>query len=221
MGQITPSSLTEISSWEDSYRFLGVKLINVSDFIELLARLSFNTVLLIIIVHFIYAKTSRNKDFSFSFLAVGTIVFFLCTLLSSVKLEMGFALGLFAIFGILRYRTDTIPIKEMTYLFVVIGVSVINALSNKKVSYAELILTNLIIIGGVWGLEKLLQRKPEQVTRLIYENIGNVHLEKKEDLLADLKTRTGINVIHYEIKQIDFLRDTADIMIYHMLKEEE
>ncbi len=141
---------TEVVSWEEQLRFLGIKIINVSDFTELLIRLVFNTILVFIVVHFLYSKNSKRKDFYFSYLAIGVIVFLLCFLLNNVKLELGFALGLFAIFGIIRYRTNTIPIKEMTYLFIVIGISVMNALSNKKVSYVELMFTNTAIIFGLW-----------------------------------------------------------------------
>ena len=199
---------------------MGIKLINLADFTELFVRFSFNSIMLVLIVHFIYSKTSRNKDFIFSFLVVGSIVFLLCALLSSVKLEIGFALGLFAIFGILRFRTDAIPIKEMTYLFVVIGVSVINALSNKKVSYAELVMTNMVIVLGIFWLERYLQRKPEGVIRLTYEHIENIHLDKKEAFLADVKKRTGITATHYEVTRIDYLRDIAEVKIYYALEDE-
>lgn len=203
------------TGWEDNFRLLGIKLINVSDFTELLLRLLLNTVLLFLVVHFMYAKNSKRKDFYFSFIVIGFVVFLLCYLLSSVKLELGFALGLFAIFGILRYRTDAIPIKEMTYLFIVIGISVINALSNKKVSYAELALTNMAIIFGLYLLEKRLAIKQENSVHLIYEHIENIHHTKHEVLLQDLIDRTGIEITRFEINKIDFLRDVADITLYY------
>jgi hypothetical protein len=162
----------------------------------------------------LYAKTSKRKDFYFSYIAVSIVIFLLCFLLASVKIELGFALGLFAVFGIIRYRTDAIPTKEMTYLFVVIVVSVINALANHKISYAELVTTNLLIIGGLYLLEKRLKLKQEISYRVIYEKIENVHVDKKEILLADLKERTGIDIKHFEIERIDFLRDVAYINIF-------
>lgn len=128
-------------------RINEVKLINVEDFTQLLIRFGLNLLVTFIIVYFLYARKSRRKDYYFSYFAISVTIFTMCFLLESVKLELGFALGLFAIFGIIRYRTDTIPIKEMTYLFVVIGMSVINALSNKKVSYFELLFTNGVIIA--------------------------------------------------------------------------
>lgn len=207
-------NLAQIETWEESLRFLGIKLINSADFLELLVRFSLNTLLLFLVVHFMYARNSKRKDFYFSYLAIGVIVFLLSFLLNSVKLELGFALGLFAIFGIIRYRTDAIPIKEMTYLFVIIGISVINALSNKKVSYAELLFTNSAIIFGLWLLEKRLMLKQETSIQLIYEKIENIHEENKEALLSDLKDRTGINITRYEIQKIDFLKDVAYIQLY-------
>ncbi|MCL3779414.1 DUF4956 domain-containing protein [Prolixibacteraceae bacterium JC049] len=208
-------NMEELTNWEEQLRFLGIKIINVGDFSELLVRLALNLFVTFLVVHYMYAKNSRRKDFYFSFLSVGTVVFLLSFLLNSVKLELGFALGLFAIFGIIRYRTDAIPIKEMTYLFIVIGISVINALSNKKVSYVELLFTNAAIVYGLWLLEKRLMLKQEGSIRLIYEKIENIHSENEETLLADLRERTGIDIKRYEIQKIDFLKDVADITLYY------
>ena len=205
--------------WEEQLRFMGVKLINTVDFMDLAVRMTFNTLLIFIVVHFIYAKKSKRQDFYFSFLAIGVIVFLISFLLSNVKLELGFALGLFAVFGILRYRTDAIPIKEMTYLFIVIGISVINALSNKKVSYAELVLANGVIVFGLWLLEKSLMKKQELSVRLIYEKIENINLTKENILLEDIKARTGINISRYEIVKIDFMRESADLICYYPVNE--
>lgn len=213
----TSSIVNNVSSggdWIESFRFLGIKMIDVGDFGELLVRFSFNLLVIFLVVNFIYARNSKRKDFYFSFLAVGTIVFLLSFLLNSVKLELGFALGLFAIFGILRYRTDPIPIKEMTYLFIVIGISVINALASKKISYSELLFTNIIIVFGLWLLEKRLMLKQEGSIKLIYEKIENINVFTKQELLEDLKQRTGIEIKRYEIRTINFMRDVAEIIVY-------
>ena len=196
-------------------KFFGMKLINVEDFVSLLVRFSLNLIVIMAIVIGLYAKNSRRKDFYFSFIAVSIVIFLLCFLLVSVKIELGFALGLFAVFGIIRYRTDSIPIKEMTYLFVVIVVSVINALANKKISYAELLTTNILIVGILYILEKVLNLRQEISQWIIYEKIENLHADKKEELLADLKERTGIKIKRFEVERIDFLRDTAQIIIYY------
>jgi len=206
--------LLQIIPNEENLRFLGIKLINSEDYLELLTRFALNMAVICIIVIGLYAKTSKRKDFYFSYIAVSIVIFLLCFLLESVKIELGFALGLFAIFGIIRYRTDAIPIKEMTYLFVVIAVSVINALANKKISYAELVTTNLLVVGGLYILEKILNLRQEISYRVIYEKIENVQAGKEDVLLADLKERTGKNIKHYDIERIDFLRDVAYINIF-------
>ncbi len=196
-------------------RFFDIKLINVEDFSQLILRFGFNLLVTLIVVFLIYAKNSRRKDFYFSYVAISTTIFTLCFLLESVKLELGFALGLFAIFGIIRYRTDTIPIKEMTYLFVIIGISIINALSSKKVSYAELFFTNVVIVAIMWGLEKILLLRQETELEITYEKIENIHLKNKQELLEDIELRTGIKVKRVEIQEINFLRDVARIKIVH------
>lgn len=206
--------LLQIVQSTDELKFFGIKLINMEDFLSLLTRFSLNLIVIVAIVVGLYAKNSKRKDFYFSYIAVSMVIFLLCFLLVSVKIELGFALGLFAVFGIIRYRTDAIPIKEMTYLFVVIGISVINALANKKISYAELITTNLLIVVGLYILEKILHLRQEISYRVIYEKIENVQAGKDDELLADLKLRTGKNIKRFEIERIDFLRDVAYINIF-------
>jgi hypothetical protein len=208
-----------ISDFAKQVGIFDIKLINVDDFLQLLIRIAFNLLAIYIIVFFLYAKNSRRKDFYFSYFAIGITIFTLCFLLESVKVELGFALGLFAIFGIIRYRTDAIPIKEMTYLFVVIGVSVVNALSSKMISFLELIFTNSAIILTLWILEKILMLKQEGSLKITYEKIENIHSQKSDELLRDLEERTGIKVKRYEIEQIDFLKDICKIRIFYDINE--
>lgn len=207
--------LLKAAKISDDLEFLGIKVINPEDLAELFIRFTFNLLITTAIVVGLYAKTSKRKDFYFSYIAISIVIFLLCFLLESVKIELGFALGLFAIFGIIRYRTDAIPIKEMTYLFVIIAVAVINALANKKISYAELLATNIMIVGGLYILEKILNLRQEMSQYIIYEKIENLHADRKEELMADLKLRTGINIKRIEVDRIDFLRDTARILIYY------
>jgi len=208
-------SLGEVHSFIEEVKLFDIQLINLSDSAELFVRFAFNTLVLFMLIKVLYGRHSNRKDFFFSYFAIGITVFLLCFLLESVKLELGFALGLFAVFGIIRYRTDAIPIKEMTYLFVVIGVSVINALANKKISYTELLVTNLAIVAGLYALEKVLRLKQENSKEIVYEKIGNIHVDKEAELMEDLKARTGISIKRFEVKKIDFLRDTAKITIYY------
>lgn len=208
------SILTTSIEWIENIRFLDVRIINFGDFMELILRFLLNTTVLFLIVRNIYLKHSSYRNFTFSYLAIGGIVFLLCLLLNNVKLELGFALGLFAVFGIIRYRTDAIPFKQMTYLFVVIGISVMNALTTKKVSYAEIIFANCIVFFGLLLLEKYLSRGNEGTMEIVYDNISNINITKYELLMEDIKKRTGFNIIHFEIIKIDYLKDTAKIIIY-------
>jgi len=140
----------------------------------------------------------------------------LCYLLESVKLQIGFALGLFAIFGIIRYRTNDIPIKEMTYLFLIIGVSVINSLADDETSLAEILFTNGAIIFATYGLEKLWLLRHESSKIILYEKIDLIRPENYDLLVKDLKERTGISKIkRVEVGKIDFLRDTCFLTIYY------
>ena len=203
----------------DGVEFLGAPIFDLKDFFRLLLKTSFNLGVVLIIARGIYYPITKNKDYLFTYLLISLTVFILCVLLDDVKLQLGFALGLFAIFGIIRYRTDPIPIKEMTYLFLVIGVSVVNALANKKISYAELLFANLIIVFVTFGMERLWLLKHETRKLVLYEKIDLIVPDKKELLLKDLKERTGLNVIRYEIKKIDLMRDVANIWIYYYEEE--
>ena len=197
-----------------STQIFGINLINTPDFGELLLRFVLNMVVIVVIVRYLYYPTSRRKDYLFSYIMISAVIFLLCFLLNSVKLQIGFALGLFAIFGIIRYRTDSISIKEMTFLFIVIGVSVINALANKKISYAELFFTNIIIVLLIWFMEKAWLMNKEGKKMIEYEKIDLIKPDKEAELIADLRERTGLDVTRVEIGKIDFLKDSARIRIY-------
>lgn len=195
--------------------FLGTPIFDAEDFWNLITKTIFNLIIITTIIRYIYYPVTKNKDYLFTYFLISLTVFLLCVLLDSVKLQLGFALGLFAIFGIIRYRTDPIPIKEMTYLFLVIGISVVNALANKKISHAELIFANLMIVFVTFGMERIWLLKGESRKNVIYEKIELIVPERREELLADLKERTGINVIRVEVRRIDFLKDTANLRIFY------
>ncbi len=199
----------------EASEFLGAPIFDAKDFWRLLLKTLFNLSIVLLLARGIYYPLTKNKDYLFTYLLISLTVFVLCVLLDDVKLQLGFALGLFAIFGIIRYRTDPIPIKEMTYLFLVIGVSVVNALANKKISHAELLFANLVIVFVTYGMERLWLLKHESRKNIVYEKIELIVPEKKEELLQDLKKRTGINILRFEIKRIDFMRDVANICIYY------
>ena len=204
---------------EESKQYLGTPIFDNNDFWKLILKGVFNFLIILIIVRYIYYPVTRNKDYLFTYLLISLTVFLLCFLLDNVKLELGFALGLFAIFGIIRYRTDPIPIKEMTYLFLVIGISVINALANKKISYAELLFANLVIVFVTFGMERLWLLRHETRKNIIYEKIELIAPERRDELIQDLKDRTGLDVVRVEIRRIDFLKDTANLRIFYYEKD--
>ncbi|MDA3816193.1 MAG: DUF4956 domain-containing protein [Prolixibacteraceae bacterium] len=193
----------------------NIDLIDVDDFFELLLRFALNFIVVFIAVRFLYYRVRQRRDYLFTYILISTVVFLLCFLLENVKLELGFALGLFAIFGIIRYRTRQIPIKEMTYLFLVIGISVINALSNKKISYAELFITNALLLAVTYGLEKMMMLRHESRKAINYEKIELVKPENRSEMHEDLEERTGLKINRFEVGKIDFLRDTARVNIYY------
>lgn len=187
---------------------------------QLLLRFLFNFAVTWCIIHFLYYRKSHRRDYYFTFTLISISVFFLIFLLGSVKLKIGFALGLFAIFGIIRYRTETMPVREMTYLFVIIAVSVINALA-VTISYAELALTNAFFILAIWLCESNRWLKHTSCKLVQYDRIELVKPEMKDDLLTDLRERTGLDIIKVEVGSLDFLRDTALLKVYYDSPKDE
>ena len=200
----------------DKIKLGSIELIDFSSFFEMLMRFSLNMVVILILIRWLYYSTTRRKDYLFTYVLISCVIFLLCYLLANVKLQLGFALGLFAIFGIIRYRTNAMPIREMTYLFLVIGISIINSLADTKTSVAEVLFTNVIIIFFAFGFEKIWLLRFEASKIITYEKIDLIKPEKYKELLADLSERTGIkNINRIETGKIDFLRDTCIITIYY------
>lgn len=202
-------------------QFLGVPLFEPDSLINLVIRFAFNLLVTFIIIHCIYYKQSKRKDYYITFMLFSATMFLLICLMENVKLQIGFTLGLFAIFGMIRYRTETVPIREMTYLFVIIGVAVINGLS-MAVSWAELIGANAMLILLAVCLEAWGKKGEKTATKIIlYEKIENIKPERREQLLADLTERTGLSITDVEIGHTDFLRDVAYIKITYLLNKGE
>ena len=193
----------------------GIAFFDLEDFSKLLFKFGINFIFLIIIVRLIYYRMKDDKDYVFTFIMFNILTFFICFLLRKVPMQMGFALGLFAVFGILRYRTEAIPIRQMTYLFIVIGISMINALSNKSISIFELIFTNSFITLITYLIDRVWFQSIEESKNILYEKIDLIKPENQEDLIQDLKERTGLPIHAVKIVKIDFLRDTASITIYY------
>ena len=191
------------------------------DFLELIFRLSIDLSVAFVIIRLIYYPVHNRKDYLFTYFIFNLLIFLLSYLLSGIKLQLGFAFGLFAIFGILRYRTEALRIKEMTYLFVVIAVAVINALSNKKISFAELMFTNAVIIAVVYLIERKWLLRHETNKTVVYEKIELIKPQNYDLLVQDLEERTGLSIIRVQVGRIDFLRDTARVKIFFFEDENE
>jgi len=199
----------------DQGQLLGTDFFDPDAFLVLLIRFSFNLLVIGIIVRGLYYSVPKRKNYLFAFILISTIVFLICFLLDGFTLGIGFALGLFAIFGIIRYRTNPIPIKEMTYLFIVIGISVINGLSNVNISYLELVFTNVITIIVVYFLEKVWLMKNEYKKIIEYEYVDLVQPERRAELIKDLRERTKLDITKVEIGRINYLRDTVRLRIFY------
>jgi hypothetical protein len=196
-------------------QFFGVELFKQQEFLVMLFRFSLNLFFLLILVRYVYYANSRRKDYLFTYILISIAVFFVSFLLQNVSLQLGFALGFFALFGIIRYRTDTIPIKEMTYLFLVIGVSVMNALSDKAISYAELLFANVSVIAITAIVEYFWSYKHESSKAILYDKIELIKPKNQIKFLEDLEARTGLKINRVEIGKINFDRGTAEITIYY------
>lgn len=192
----------------------GAPLWNAEEMWHMLLRFSFHMLVCFIMIHFCYYRKNRNREYYKSLIFFSAGMFLLLFLLESIKLQIGLTLGLLAIFGVIRYRTETVPIKEMTYLFMVIAISVINGLS-LSVSYAVLGATNLLIllIVGFFEFQRCLSSTSSKL--ILYDRIELITPDKHDELMADLRKRTGLNIEKIEIGHIDFLRDAAFIRVYY------
>lgn len=198
----------------DELDLLGVPFVEGCDFMTMLLRFSFNTAMVWIMIHCLYYPKSQRRDYYFTFMLISISIFFMIYLLGGVKLKVGFALGLFAIFGIIRYRTESMPVREMTYLFSIIAMSVINALAT-TISYIELITTNAIFVLAAWFFESYVLLKHVSTKLIQYDRIALITPERYDEMLIDLKQRTGLNITKAEVGAIDFLRDMAIVKIYY------
>tara|TARA_B100000900_G_scaffold11282_1_gene9292 strand:- start:1934 stop:2545 length:612 start_codon:yes stop_codon:yes gene_type:complete len=186
------------------------------DFYKMCVRFLINFIALTALVKGCYYAFSKKADYLFTFYLVGTVVFFLCFTLKKYEIDLGLALGLFAIFGILRYRTDPLKVREMTYLFIVIGLSVINALSNKKMSYIEILTANAVVILMAYYLDRYWSRQSRQRTAskdVLYQSLDYIKPDQHELLKKDLEDKLGFEILKVEIGQIDFEKETVKVKI--------
>ena len=201
--------------------FMGSAIYNRDGVLNLLVRFLFNLIIGWILIHFCYYRKSRRKDWYLTFILFSSSMFMLIFLMESVKLEVGFIFGLFAIFGMIRYRTEAVPVREMTYLFIIIAMSVMNGLA-MTASIVELALGNLLILALCFIMEAVMGRHLITAKLILYDKIDMVKPEKRAELMEDLKQRTGIDTIEdIEIGHLVYLRDVAFLKIYYPLRPGE
>lgn len=181
-----------------------------------LIRFVLNMITLTILIRFLYYEYRKEgiPEYLFSFFLLGVIVFMICTALDMVDIQLGFALGLFALFGILRFRTQSIPVREMTYLFLVIGVSMINSLVNFSDPVNGIILYNTLIIIPVWVLEIFLCNNTHKQKEVVYDKLEDVYQGEKH-LRTILKEITGLDIKKVKIGKIDFVKQQANLTVYY------
>jgi len=180
-----------------------------------------NLLVSFIIVHFLYYPKSRRMDYYFTFLMFSSAMCLLLFVMNNLSLEIGFTIGLFAIFGMIRYRTETVPVREMTYLFIIIAISIINGIG-ADVPFVLLATANVLIILLIWVLEsKGILRQRTSTKLVIYDRIELIVPERRKELLEDLQKRTGMKIRSLEIGQVDFLKDSAWIKVNYILEDGE
>lgn len=200
---------------ESIIQLFGDKFYDAETFFPLIFRFCINAIFAFIIIERIYYRINKQREFLFTFFIFNILIFFVSSLLSDVKLKTGFAFGLFAIFSILRYRTEQINIKEMTFLFASIIIAVVNSMVTYKTPITEILFANIVITTSIYFLEKLWLKSFNHSMKIVFEDIELINKNKHEDFLNALRKRTGLTVRQYEITKIDYLKDTANLTIYY------
>jgi len=185
----------------------------MSDYALFITGMAVNLIFSLIVVRGIYYPHRRTQDYVFTFMAFSVVVYLIMGLFTSVELSIGAGFGLFALFSVLRYRTDTVPIREMTYLFVIIALPILNSILFGSGQYVNLVLSNLMVILVLWVLENKWGFRYEQRKLVRYERIDLVRADRRDELITDLRNRTGLPVTKVEVVEMDYLKDSADLMI--------
>jgi hypothetical protein len=186
----------------------------MSTFFQYTLNFLLNFITAFVIVRFIYYPQRRSQKFVLTFLGFNTTIFILFNYMASIELSMGVGFGLFAIFSILRYRTDPMPSREMTYLFILIALPMINYVMLSEGAYPELVITTILIclillfLEKGWGFHFLSSKS------ITYEKIDLIHTKNHKELIADLEERTGLEVRYVDVNKINFLNDTAEVKVY-------
>ena len=181
----------------------------------ILIRFAVTLVFLFILIAVIYFRYSKKEKFLFTFFLIGIIVFFICSMLKGVDIAIGMGLGLFAIFTILRFRTRNFSLKDMAYIFTVIGISVINSVNMPGFPFFGFLIINSIIVLAAFVLEEVMRKNSFDKQSIIYDELELLKPGNKHKLLKDLSSRTGQTILRIKIVKVDFKRETAELEIYY------
>ena len=195
------------------------KIIDTDHVAKLLLAFLINFIAIMIVVRWLYYPRCKRGEFFFTYILIAISTFMLIYVLGDVKLKAGIALGLFAMFSIIRYRTEQIAIREMTYLFIIIALSAINGLTISELSIGEVIIINILFIATTWLCETKLLISHYSYKVIKYDNISLITPDKRDELIADLEKRTGLKIVKVEVGAIDFLKDAAIVKMYYKSNE--
>ncbi len=187
----------------------------MSDVTNFILCFAFNFVMALILVRWIYYPSTHDKRYVFTFLAFNTAIFFVVSLMSSIEIGVGVGFGLFAIFSILRYRTDPLPVREMTYMFVIAALPVMNSAALGGSMWPQIIAANVALLLILFVLEKEWGFRYESSRRITYEKIELIRPDRRQELLNDLEERTGLKIKRISIGKVNFLKDTVDMKVFY------
>ena len=188
--------------------------LNNPNFLGIMMRFVINIVFLFILIQLVYFRYAKKQKFLFTFFLMGIMTFFICSMLRSVYVEIGMAVGLFAIFGILRLRTRNFSVKDMAYTFTTIGLSVINSLKLLKFPLLGVLIINGIVILVAYVLEEFILKDKISSLLIVYDNLELLKPDKKHRLLKDISTRTGKEILRIKIRKVNFKRKIAILDIF-------
>ena len=182
---------------------------------EMLVRFTFNLIVAYVIIKLIYHRDHKGNDFVFTYFMFNSLIFFFAYILGNLDVNIAFGFGLFAVFAILRYRTDPIPIKEMTYLFIVITIGVINALSANNVALSEVLFANAAIVTLTYLLERYWVNNLLKSKSIVYGELDNISPEKNQELIDELSEKTGLSLLRAKVGRINFKSNRVNIRVYY------
>jgi hypothetical protein len=187
----------------------------MSNFVLFLIGFVFNFLIALVLIRFIYYPSTHNKRYVFTFLAFNTVIYFVLSFLTSIEMSIGAGFSLFAIFTILRYRTDPLPVREMTYLFIVVALPVMNSVSSDRTLWPQLFIANLATLVIMFTLEKEWGFHYENSKQIVYEKIELIRPDRYSELKEDLELRTGLQIKRINVGRLNYLKDAANITIYY------